>query len=531
MTKNGIDVSKWQGPIDFKKVKESGIQFVIIREGSGKTIDPKFIEYVKGARESGLWIAGVYHFSYAMSSEDAMSEAYQCVGNVKDAGLTENDELTIFYDLEYDSVDKAKKNGITIGRNSCTCYTKAFCDTVKAQGFEAGFYSNVDFLNRMYDPEMITKYPLWLADYKGFPDFPCLFQQISSTGEVPGISGRVDMDVFYEPGAEDFSSSHERSRRAVVQTAKSWVGLNEADGSHKSIIDIYNSFNGQLPRNTKMEYNWAWCAATWSALAVKLGYTDIMPIEISCYYLIEAAKKMKCWKEDDGYVPQPADAVLYDWDDTGVGDNTGNPDHVGTVEYVSDGYIVVIEGNYSDSVKRRSILVNGKFIRGFITPNYTDVGELVPIESTGSSVDQIAHEVITGLWGNMPNRKVAIEQAGYNYDEVQARVNEILNKPATVPPSNDVVSAVAYAREFSIKLAGTYEVQADGGLYMRIDAGTNKKAITKLPNGLSVRCYGYYSVYKDARWYFIEAKNDGVKYTGFCHSKYLKLIKPATIIS
>ena len=80
-----------------------------------------------------------------------------------------------------------------------------------------------------------------------------------------------------------------KTRSEVVNLANSWLGKNEADGSYKSIIDIYNSFTGSFPRGTKMQYSWPWCACTWSALAIKLGYTDIMPIEISCYYLIERA--------------------------------------------------------------------------------------------------------------------------------------------------------------------------------------------------------------------------------------------------
>ena len=77
------------------------------------------------------------------------------------------------------------------------------------------------------------------------------------------------------------------SRQKVVDLALSWVGKKESDGSYKSIIDIYNTLpTAQLPRKTKMQYGWAWCACTWSALAVKLGYTAIMPIEISCYYII-----------------------------------------------------------------------------------------------------------------------------------------------------------------------------------------------------------------------------------------------------
>ena len=126
------------------------------------------------------------------------------------------------------------------------------------------------------------------------------------------------------------------SRQSVVNLVNSWVGKKESDGSHKSIIDIYNTLPAdKVPRKTKMMYGWAWCACTWSALAVKLNYLAIMPIEISCYYLIEAAKKMGVWQENDDYIPEPGDAILYDWQDSGTGDNTGNPDHVGTVTYVN----------------------------------------------------------------------------------------------------------------------------------------------------------------------------------------------------
>ena len=75
-------------------------------------------------------------------------------------------------------------------------------------------------------------------------------------------------------------------RQKVLDLAESWVGKKESDGSFKSIIDIYNT-QKTFPRNVKMQYNWAWCACTWSALAIKLGYTAIMPVEISCYYIIE----------------------------------------------------------------------------------------------------------------------------------------------------------------------------------------------------------------------------------------------------
>lgn len=319
------------------------------------------------------------------------------------------------------------------------------------------------------------------------------------------------------------------SRQAVVDLAKSWVGKKESDGSHKSIIDIYNSYDGKLPRNTKMEYDWAWCACMWSALAIKLGYTAIMPIEISCYYLINEAKKMGCWVENDDYVPSPGDAVLYDWDDTGAGNNVGVPDHVGVVEYVSDGYISVIEGNYSNSVKRRTISINGRYIRGFITPKYDNGVVEAPAQESGKSIDTIAHEVINGIWGNGEDRKNKLEAAGYNYSEVQSRVNEILNGSATSSsnsnqnpnrPTSKKVNASAKAQSFSKGVAGTYKTTAN--LYCRNDSGSNKKALCLIPKGTKVRCYGYYTTYKGTKWLYIQFSMDGVQYTGFSSSEYLK---------
>ena len=95
-----------------------------------------------------------------------------------------------------------------------------------------------------------------------------------------------------------------KSRQAVVNLVESWDGKKESNGSHKSIIDLYNDFfekicSGKFPRGIRMRYDWAWCACTWSALAAALRYESIMPMEISCYYLIEAAKKMGCWQEND----------------------------------------------------------------------------------------------------------------------------------------------------------------------------------------------------------------------------------------
>lgn len=158
-------------------------------------------------------------------------------------------------------------------------------------------------------------------------------------------------------------------RQRIVAQARSWLGRKEADGSFREIIDVYNSCR-PLPRGYAVSYNDAWCAAFVSACAVAVGYTEIIPRECSCPNMITLFQNMGRWVEDDGYTPKAGDIIFYDWQDTGVGNNVGMADHVGIVESCDGNTITVIEGNISNSVGRRNISVNGRYIRGYGVPNY-----------------------------------------------------------------------------------------------------------------------------------------------------------------
>ena len=163
----------------------------------------------------------------------------------------------------------------------------------------------------------------------------------------------------------------------VIELAQSWIGLKESNKSHKLILDIYNS-QRPLPRGYKMKLDDAWCAATVTALAVALDYTDIFPCECSCSKMTAIAKKMGIWVEDESVTPKPGWLIMYDWDDNGVGDNRGSTEHVGVVEAVNGGKFTVIEGNFSNAVKRRTLNINGRYIRGFIAIKYDpESGETV----------------------------------------------------------------------------------------------------------------------------------------------------------
>lgn len=164
----------------------------------------------------------------------------------------------------------------------------------------------------------------------------------------------------------------ERYREAFVKQIKKWIGKNESDGSFKSIIDLYNSHK-PLPRNYKVKYTDEWCATTVSAAAIAIGYDDIIPIECSCGNMLEKAKELKIWQEKDNYKPKKGDIILYDWQDTGVGDCTGWPDHVGVVSTDAKGdTFKVIEGNNNGAVRERSVKVGQRYIRGFICPKFSE---------------------------------------------------------------------------------------------------------------------------------------------------------------
>ena len=158
-------------------------------------------------------------------------------------------------------------------------------------------------------------------------------------------------------------------RNKVVSIAQGWLGRKESDGSHRAIVDLYNSHSPRA-RGYKVSYTDAWCATFASAAFIKAELTDIAPTECSCAKMIELYKKIGRWMEADSYVPSPGDLIMYDWDDNGSGDNMGAPEHGGIVVSVSGRTIRIIEGNMSNAVGYRNIAVNGKYIRGYCLPDY-----------------------------------------------------------------------------------------------------------------------------------------------------------------
>ena len=215
-------------------------------------------------------------------------------------------------------------------------------------------------------------------------------------------------------------------RNKVVDTICAWMGGKKGSEAHKEIVSIYNGHT-PLPRGVKMLESYPWCAATVSAAWIKAGVASICPIECSCSQLIALAKQKNIWVEDDAYVPKPGDALVYDWDDGtnyASTDDKNAPDHVGIVKNVENGKMTIVEGNMKRGSERvvgtRTVDVNGRYIRGFITPDYAKLA------TPAKTVHELAQECLAGKWGNGAVRKSRLTKAGYDYAAVQAEVNRLL---------------------------------------------------------------------------------------------------------
>ena len=158
-------------------------------------------------------------------------------------------------------------------------------------------------------------------------------------------------------------------RRIVCTQAARWIGRCEGNGSHREIIDVYNTIV-PLPRGYRMTYYDPWCAAFVSAVAQTLGLCAYIFPECGCGPMVANYQTAGRWMERDDYLPDLGDVIFYDWEDSGVGDNTGAPDHVGLVIAINGDAITVVEGNCGNAVRTRSIRRNGLNIRGYGLPDY-----------------------------------------------------------------------------------------------------------------------------------------------------------------
>lgn len=217
-------------------------------------------------------------------------------------------------------------------------------------------------------------------------------------------------------------STEKENRKHIIDVAKSYIGAVGGSSAHSDILRFFNTVK---PLGYSAHKNDPWCAEFVSSCAIQaFGKKDAItffPLTASCPRMIVEAKSKSIWYERDSYKPKAGDWILYDWDDSGKGDNRNTPDHVGIVEKIKDDIITVIEGNCNNKVKRRQIEVDGKYIRGYVVPHYERISAKV-YKKTDS---EIIKEVLNGDWGVGNIRKNALRANGYDYLSIQKEVTRI----------------------------------------------------------------------------------------------------------
>lgn len=407
--KRGIDISSWQGKPDWGRVAQV-VDFAILRITEKRGVDESFEHNYAGATSRKIAV-GAYKLSYAKTKDEAIQEVDAVLQTIAGRPL----DLPFFLDLE----DEGGQQHLP--QDTIYKITRAYEKAIKSAGYTFGIYCNLSWYRDII-PEKLKTRKFWIASYPKYDNGQVVKSleptrinnmycwQYSAKGSVDGIAGPVDMDIFYKDfkvkgkGGEDMPKKELEAVKEtpsnsiapegctveeILSIARGWIGRSEAAGTHRLIIDLYNS---HLPRarGYAVQYSDSWCDACVSAMFIRAGAVDaIGGTECGVEEHIKLFKAAGIWIEDGTITPTPGDIVCYNWD-TGSQPNDGFADHIGIVEDVEIGVFGVIEGNCDGAVKRRYVPVGWGYIRGFARPKYrastdstsADAGKTSPMPTT-----------------------------------------------------------------------------------------------------------------------------------------------------
>lgn len=355
----GIDVSRWQGAIDWKKVAAAGIQFAIIRCVDGDLrVDASFEYNYREAKENGLAV-GVYKYSYATTVDEAEAEAKKVVDVLRGKQL----EAKVWLDLE----DKCQQN---LDKDLFYEIVKKFLGIVSEAGYQVGIYCNQYWYKSILTDEIKSLTDnYWIAKWSTVkPNLGEIAWQYTSTGSVDGIRGNVDLDYYYA----EFDS---------------------VDSAGPTLVPVTPGKSVEELAREVIAGKWGNGVARREALE-KAGYD----------YETVQAKVNKLLEKD------PAE-----------------PQEKPQVKSVEELAKEVLAGKWGNGTARREALEKAGYSYEAVQAKVNElVHSIKPVQKGTKSVEELAREVIAGKWGNGAARREALEKAGYSYEAVQKRVNEIL---------------------------------------------------------------------------------------------------------
>ena len=314
MAIRGIDVSEFQGKIDWDKVKKDGIKFAILRVGFGmdiKSQDDKYIERnISECERLGIPI-GVYLFSYANTTAKASSEAEHTLRLVAGHKMP----MGVWYDIEDNNTSGS------VSKSTLKDIINKYCSIIKEAGYDVGIYASLNWLNNKIDSSLQSKYPIWVAQYYKECQYKKDYKiwQYSSDGKVDGISGRVDMNYYYgkldTTSDKNTSNKKEESKKHTITVDGKWgtKTTKKAQEVFGTIVDgivsnqriEYKSKNPGLVESFEWESNPSGYSDVIKAIQKKVGATQ------DGWIGTNTIKKMQKWlgTVQDGCISKPSDVV------------------------------------------------------------------------------------------------------------------------------------------------------------------------------------------------------------------------------
>lgn len=397
----GIDVSSNQGKPDWSKVAKSGIKFAILRVHQRSGVDGSFEYNYKGCKSNGILIGG-YKYSYALTPAQAIDEAENLISVLGGRGL----DFPVFYDLEWSNQRK-------LGKQAIENIAVSFLTRMKKAGYKVGIYCNYDWYKN-YLTDALKQYDCWIANYpKKELDNGTLQErlrvpigvgwQYSEHGKVSGISGNVDMDVFYK----DYRETTQKGETTVAKTKlQKFIELGDYYASNGGYLEkksnaYLDDFKKNAGYNNYTRFardvnSWGqpgcqaqpWCAEYqfWKLVNV-LGITRALQIMgggfYNCKSITNHAKSNGTWHKS----PKVGALIIF-----------RNGSHVGSVRSFNGSVVYTNEGNTSSAtgvvanggaVRNKSYAINDSAIDGYVWIDWGSEGQTAIWKATGTATSTV----------------------------------------------------------------------------------------------------------------------------------------------
>ena len=539
MEVKGIDVSSYQGDIDWAKVKASGIKFAILRITQKTGIDSCFEKNLTGCKANGIPV-GVYKYSYALSASEIKAEAEGVVEALAGRGL----DFPVWLDLEWNN----QRESLT--RDELSAMIKTFRAVIVAAGYKFGIYCNVDWYEHVI-PEDCKSYDFWIARYpaadKGEiterlrPSYGVGWQY-SSKGTVPGIYGSVDMDVFYKNYKEDTVMNLWDKTKALLDEQVDYLEKKSAASldskTANSGYNNYTKYSRDINSWGKMGcQGQPWCALYQFWINVKIfGMEKALDIMGNGFYNCNSVKAHAKANGTWHTTPKIGALVIF-----------RNGAHIGRVIKVTSTMIFTNEGNTSAGatnnveanggcVAVKSYTIGNSQIDGYVWIDYETVPSIQKPEmewkAFGTATSKVDHlfvraepngEILgelmkgnrfeidgttAGMWSLVKVAGIGVAWVATKYIQIDG---EIAQKPSEIADKQDKTERLFVGKVTASKLN------------VRTWAGTEFPQIKSYPqlgSGNLVDVMNYTQTAKDgSKWYYVRIAG---KYYGFVHSVYIQ---------